>query len=60
MKVQVDELSIFVGLDALAQAKDTPAAVVEELATVVTAEAILSALQTERWQEELKLYRLLN
>jgi post-segregation antitoxin (ccd killing protein) len=60
MKAQVDELSIFVGLDGLAQAKHPPAAVVEELVTAVTAEAILRALQAERWEEELKLYRLLN
>jgi hypothetical protein len=60
MKVQVDELSFFVAFDGLAQAKHPPAAVLEELVTVVTAEAILRALQSEQWEEELKLYRLLN
>ena len=60
MKVQVDELSIFVGVDGLAQAKPPRADVVEELVTVITAEAILRALQAERWEDELKLYRLLN
>jgi hypothetical protein len=60
MKVQVDELSIIVGLDGLAQAKPPQAAEVEELVTVATAEVILRALQAECWEDELKLYRLLN
>ncbi len=60
MKVQVDELSILVGLDGPEQAKPPGAAVVEELVIVATAEVILRALQAECWEDELKLYRLLN
>ena len=60
MKVQVDELSILVGLDGLEQAKPPQDAAVEELVAVVTAETLLRALQAERWEDELKLYRLLN
>ena len=60
MKAEVDELSIFVGLDGLAQANPQRAAVMEEVLTVATAEAILRELQAERWEDELKLSRLLN
>ena len=60
MKVQVDELSIFVGLDGPAQADEARTAVVEELATEATAEVVLRELQAEAWENELKLYRLLN
>ena len=60
MKVQVDELCVFIGFDRLAQAKPPRAALVEELDTEVAAEAILRALQADQWQKELKLHRLVN
>ena len=58
MKVPVQELSILVGVDGLALVEHTRAAVVEQLVTVGTAEAILRALEAERWEKELKLHRL--
>jgi hypothetical protein len=60
MKVPVDDLSILVGLDGLTQSTRVRSAEVEELVTVGTAEAILRALEAERWEKELKLHRLLN
>ena len=60
MKVPLDEICILVGLDGLTQSTQALAPMVEELVTAATAEAILRALQAERWEEELKLYRLLN
>ena len=60
MKVPVDELSILVGLDGLAMLQREKAAVVEEVLTVGTAEAILRALEAKWWEKELRLHRLLN
>jgi hypothetical protein len=58
MKVPVDELSIVVGLDGLAMVQHERVDVVEELMTVGAAEAILRALEAQRWEKELKLHRL--
>jgi len=58
MKVPVDDLSILVGLDGLAMMQHERAAVVEELMTIGTAEAIFRALEAEQWEKELKLHRL--
>jgi hypothetical protein len=57
MKVAVEELSIFVGLDGLAMVQHERADAVEELTTVGTAEAILRALEAQRREKELKLHR---
>jgi hypothetical protein len=57
MKVPVDELSIFVGLDGLAMLQHERADVVEELMTVGMAEAILRALEAQRQEKELELHR---
>ena len=58
MKVPVDELNIFVGLDGLAMVQHERADVVEELTPVGTAEAILRALEAQRREKELNLHRL--
>ena len=58
MKVPVEELNIFVGLDGLAMVQHERADVVEELTPVGTAEAILRALEAQRREKELKLHRL--
>jgi hypothetical protein len=58
MKVPVEELSIFVGLDGLAMLQHERADVMEELTTVGTAEALLRALEAQRLEKELKLHRL--
>ena len=58
MKVPVEELNIFVGLDGLAMVQHERADVVEELTPVGTAEAILRALEAQRREKELNLHRL--
>ena len=58
MKVPVDELNIFVGLDGLAMVQHERADVVEERTPAGTAEAILRALEAQRREKELNLHRL--
>jgi len=61
MKVELDELTVIAGLDGPATMPEHENAVeIEEAATVGAVEALLRVLQAERWEDELKLYRLLN